>query len=270
MKKRKKSSKRIFQKKSLCAIVFAIFVFSVVLVYSSLHSLPSQTSQTQLKAALVDHLSLTAPNQTFIQKATGTLEQAGYIVDYYPGEEVTVEFYRNLPTHDYRLIILRVHSGFIMGGGTTIFLFSSEPYSTRKYVYEQLTDQIAMTRLSGGGSTYFGINENFVKLSMKGTFNNATIIMMGCNGLTHTTMAEAFTQKGAQAYLSWNEPVSASRTDTSTTQLLQSLLIKRQTIRQAVENTMKEVGPDPAHNSTLTYYPPKAADQTIEDTTRKP
>lgn len=80
-------------------ILVSIIVISSFFVYSSLNSSPSQTinpNQTgnqpsQLKAAIVDHLSLTFPNQTFKETATNTLTVAGYTVDYYPGEEVNVE-----------------------------------------------------------------------------------------------------------------------------------------------------------------------------------
>ncbi|MCJ7767042.1 hypothetical protein MUP79_01440 [Candidatus Bathyarchaeota archaeon] len=37
----------------------------------------------ELKAAIVDQLSLTFPNQAFVEAAANTLKQAGYTVDYY-------------------------------------------------------------------------------------------------------------------------------------------------------------------------------------------
>lgn len=84
------------------------------------------------EAVSLDHLSLTFPNQTFIDQITEILEQAGYTVDYYPGEEVTVEFYGNLPTHGYRLTILRVHSSATELQGKEfvecpVTFFTSEP-----------------------------------------------------------------------------------------------------------------------------------------------
>jgi len=60
------------------------------------------------KAAIVDQGSLAptaGPNPVFVKKATAILKEAGFSVDYYPGEEVTVEFYRNLPTYGYDFII---------------------------------------------------------------------------------------------------------------------------------------------------------------------
>lgn len=268
IREKRKREERIDQA-IMVAILVLIVLVSGFIVNSFLNqpsiTLHSGSSTSEPEAAIVDHLSLTCPNQTFIEKATNILEQAGYTVDYYSGENVTVEFYRNLPTHNYGLIILRVHSGFIKGGGTSIFFFSSEPYSSQKYVYEQLTDQIALIRLTEGGPTYFGINENFVRSSMKGTFNNAIIIAMGCNGLQYASMAKAFTEKGAKVYVGYNEPVIASYTDETIIRLLQHFLIEKQQLKQAVQKTFEEVGPDPAYNSLLIYYPLEVGQQTIQD-----
>jgi len=224
------------------------------------------------KAALVDHLSLTFPNQSFIDNTTEILEQAGYTVDYYPGEEVTVEFYKNLPTHGYELIILRVHSSatelqekeFVE---SPVAFFTSEPYSQTKYVYEQLTDQLVVAYYAMPESSYyFAIQPEFIAANAKGRFQNTIIVTMGCEGLTNTRMAEAFVEKGAKAYIGWSQSVSASHTDQAIIYLLTHLLTEKQTIEQAVENTMEEVGPDPAYNSVLLYYPLKSRNYVIPDT----
>jgi hypothetical protein len=98
---------------------------------------------------------------------------------------------------------------------------------------------------------------------MNGKFQNTVIIMMGCQGLENTLMAQAFIQKGAKVYISWNQWVTATHTDTATTHLLQHLITEKQTIKQAIENTIKEIGPDPAYNSLLTYYPLEAGDTCV-------
>ena len=222
------------------------------------------------KAALVDQLSLTFPNQSFIDKTTEILEQAGYTVDYYPGEEVTVEFYRNLPTHGYRLIILRVHSSATEIQGTEsvespVVFFTSEPYSQTKYVYEQLSSHLVVAYYPmPEPSYYFAIFPEFITANTEGRFQNTVIVMMGCEGLTNTMMAEAFIARGAKAYISWSQSISASHTDQATIYLLTHLLTEKQTIEQAIENTMKEVGPDAVYNSLLVYYPISSGNYTIE------
>ena len=260
------------------ALFTALIVVTVILsAYFGYYSLNQPQKQavnqesTQRKAAIVDQLSLTFPNQTFIEKATTILKQAGYTVDYISGEQATVEFYRNLPTQGYEIIILRVHSSatklqrkeFIEG---PLSIFTSEPYSQTKYLYELLTDQLVIASYTTPQSpNYFAIVPKFVSESMKGSFQNSIIVMMGCEGLNNTKMAEAFIQKGAKAYIGWKGAVSASHTDKATITLLQHLITEKQTIRQAVENTMKEIGPDPTYKSILQYYPHSSAQQTIEN-----
>jgi len=272
-KKKPKGTKaeiRAYKKRStligtaiIVVILAAIIALSSFFIYSYLNPSPNQTaSQTsQLMATIVDQLSLTAPNRSFIETATAILEQAGYTVDYYSGEEVTVEFYRELPTHGYDLIILRAHStaSALQGNKTVehaVSLFTCEPYSKTKYVYEQLTNEIGSASYHlGEPPYYFAIKSSFVVSSMKGNFQNATIIMMGCEGLRNDYMALAFTKKGAKVYVSWSGPVSSSHTDQATTQLLKHLITEKQTIEKAVLATMEEVGPDIGYGSILRYYP---------------
>jgi hypothetical protein len=255
------------------AILIAIVSASGFFIHLMLSSSPQETSSTEPKAAIVDHLSLTVPNQTFTQTATNILEQAGFKVDYYPGEKVTVEFYRDLPTHRYKLIILRVHSLATNPGKMegTIALFTSERYDRMKYVYEQLSDQLAAVAFSTEerekGIIYFGIGSLFVKQSMKERFQNSVIIMMGCEGLNNPSMARAFVERGAKVYISWNWTVSSSHTDQATIHMLKHLFIRKQTIKQAVDNTMKEVGPDTTHTykSVLLFFPEEAKDYTFQN-----
>jgi len=253
---RRKRRKRKSGKLIYC-IVAVVIVFLCVLTYSFLHP----TNQTNInqefsyKAAIVDHLSLFEPNPTFNQTASTILEEAGFTVDYYPGEEVTVNFFRNLPKHDYGLIVLRVHSALTDVHPTWVCLFTSEIYSKTKYVDEQLTGRVGIACFLNPPPYFFGINPDFIKFSTNGRFQDTIVVMMGCDGLRYPSMAEAFINKGAKAYISWDKGVLASHTDTATIHLLQRLVIEKQTIEKAVTETNKEVGPDPQDGSIIQYYP---------------
>lgn len=256
----------------LSIVAFSAYFGYTILGPSSDLSLTGPTQQSnpenstsKLKAAIVDEVSFITPNQTFVQAATDILEHANYSVDYYSGEKVTVDFFRNLPTHGYSMIILRVHSG-IDGTQPPVSLATSEASSAKKYIYEQLADQIHTVRLTSGPRTpYFAICPSFVKSSMKGRFKNTIIIMMGCDGLTYTDMAEAFGEKGAEAYISWKGGVSLSYSDQATIRLLQHLVTERQTIIRAGEKTVEDVGRDPTHtNTTLGYYPLASGNYAIQ------
>jgi hypothetical protein len=192
--------------------------------------------------------------------ATNVLKQAGYAVDYYSGQEVTVDLYRTLPTHGYKLLILRVHSSATGAGGQAypVTLFTSERYSETRYAYEQLTDQLTTAAYSfeekAQGVVYFGIKPSFVTESTQGSFQKALVVMMGCQGLENTEMANAFVNKGARVFVSWSDSVTASHTDTATVALLQQLA-QGKSVQEAVNTSMKLVGPDPLFNSRLAYFP---------------
>lgn len=237
--------------KNFIKAVEAIALVTIVLVsgflaYSTLFP-SSQTSQT-LKAAIVDHLSIKYPNDTFVRTSTSILENAGFAVDYYENDRVTVEFYRNLPAHGYDIIVLRVHSvTHEPEVANYTGLLTTEPWDETRYAYEKATDQIlgaALIPYHEGDPIYFAITSKFVKLSMNGKFNSTAIVMMGCSALTHTDMAEAFIEKGAKVCIGWNDSVSNTHTDYATTQLLKHLITEKQAIGQATTGTNEEVGPD--------------------------
>jgi len=217
------------------------------------------------KAAIIDHLSLSWPNPAFIRESTEILENAGYKVDYYSGEEVTVELYRHLPSFRYRLIVLRVHSAYIHKY-LSLAMFTSEPYSKQRYVYEQLRNRVASGYIEPhrkGDPRYLVITDKFVRRSMEGTFDDAVIVMMGCTGIKKCA-ATAFIEKGATTYIGWDGPVSARHTDQATTQFLRHFVVKKQTVARAVAQTMKDVGHEPKYKSTLLFWPIEAGARTIQ------
>jgi hypothetical protein len=270
---RKKHKKGKLRNKLIYGIVAVGLFFICFFAYSSLHpENPSSNDQTNPpKAALIDHLSFSSPppNETFKTQCKTILENAGFDYTYYEGEKVTVDFYRNLPTYDYSLIILRVHSAAIKNetGQPTelIGLFTSEIWNeTTESKYSSEIDQgrLAKARLfAEKDDWYFGITPLFVQFSMVGNFRNTVIIMMGCEGLNHTSMGDALYRKGAKVYISWTGLVSISHTDQSTMQLLQYLIQEKRTIKNAVQ----EINPDPTWKwSELDYYPKEVGDDVIQ------
>jgi len=211
------------------------------------------------KAAIVNQLSLTQPNPDFVSSARSLLAEAGYLVDYFEGEQVTVDLYRSLPQRDYDMVILRVHAGITTevdasSGERTeteyVSLFTGEPYTPGKYPDEEL-NRLGRARYHEGADPLFGIGPDFVTDSMEGRFNDTLIVMMGCDGLRSQRTAQAFLDKGAQAFVSWTRPVSASHTDAATERLLERLLIEGQPTSEAVRQTAAELGPDPAYEGEL-------------------
>lgn len=258
--RRRKDDRRL---RKLAVVLVGLALLSTALAAALILSGLTTNSPGPRTAVIVDQLSLTRPNPDFVESATGLLEQARYVVDYFPGEQVTVDFYRDLPTHDYDLIILRVHSGISSEIDVTsgkkarmeyVALFTGEPYSETKYPDEP-ERRLGKATYYEGAPPLFGIGPDFVTYSMKGSFDDTTVILMGCDGLRSHETAEAFLERGARAFVSWSGPVSAAHTDAATERLLEKLLIEGLPVTHAVAQTAAELGPDPQHDSTLLVHP---------------
>lgn len=268
----------MFRKRLIFGVVALAFFLSF---YFLLYPPPDQSNQTPLsddagqalpKAAILDQLSLYLPNQTFIQSSMAILTEAGFVVDYYGENEVTVELYRRLPSLGYDLIILRVHSGLMVKGDEitrNVGFFTSEPYSTTKHISEQLNDQVSvgipsLEPFEEDEEAYFVITPKFVRSSMNERFDNTLIIMMGCDGLAYTPMAEALIGRGALVYIGWNDVVTIDYVDNATLHLLNGLIVEKKTIWDAVMDTRGEIGPDPHYSAEVVFYPVSSQSEKIQ------
>ena len=230
------------------------------------------SSNDEAKAAIIDQLYLFQPNPSFIDETTEILEGYGFKVDVWQGEEITVDFYRELPKYGYELIVFRAHMGILcyLKGSEVVpteitCLFTGENYTPTKYVAEQLTERVQEAQMPEDCPTVFAVNPEFITKSMKGEFDNTVIIMMGCAGHHIDDMAAAFVQKGASTYLGWSATVVLDYVDTAAPNLVANLCTKKLTVEQATAETMAEVGHDPYYNARLKYYPVESGSQTIRE-----
>lgn len=258
MKKKKLERKEEkFQRISKKQLIYTlIFLSLIVIVGFSLYWTffrSSTTNEFFFKAAIIDQLGITYQNGTFKDRATSMLKQAGYEVDYYDYNKVTVQFYKNLPTHDYGLIILRTHSGTT---DNNVCLFSSEQNKTQ-YSYS-----LVLSYLNETGKWYYGIPPNFVESNMDGKFKNTIFIVTGCDSAKYPSMANALQKKGAKAYIGWTGPLQADLADNTTIYLLKTLF-ENQAIKKAVDTVNSKITINANYGtSRLDYYP---KNQTIED-----
>jgi hypothetical protein len=188
---------------------------------------PISVGKAHHRAAIIDELSVTNPNASFIQDVKQSLTSSGYSIDYYPPDQVTVGLFQTLPSKDYGLIIIRSHTAANAG------IITGERYSQGKYVYEQLTDQLIEGELQSGPS-YFAIAAGFIGSEMQGQLPDSTIFLMGCDGLQgNPRLAEAFIDKGAKFVIGWDSAVTAYSTDVATAALLHGIA-QGLTLSQAV------------------------------------
>jgi len=246
---------------------YAIAIIAVILVASlyvlwprsenpnNNHNKPPQTT-----AVIVDSFYNETPQ--FTDNAAQFLKSKGINVDVYSGLNVTVDLYSRLPSMGYKLVILRVHSGIL---GIDTFLFTNEPYRTNGYVTEQLLGEIQMGVLNSSNreNPVFAAGPLFVLASTEGRFNDSIVVLSSCLGLASNHLADAFIQRGASAFISWDEKVGLDHTDEAVTVFLKGLVGENMTVGQAVEKVMADVHSDPTYGSLFEYYPAKAGNITL-------
>lgn len=239
------------------ALLVAAGVVAAVALFPRPHDV---RNDGELKAVIIDQLSLYTPNEDFVQQTTTELEQSGYNVDYFGGHDVTVDLYRELPSLHYDLVIIRGHSGVSrrinsetgeMSETEYVSLSTGEPYYRYLHEEEQSKGLLGWSVVEEGQPPVFGFGYEFVNRAMEGNFGGATIIMMGCDGLRTRETAEAFVDRGASAFVSWSKPVSTYQTDRTTRLLVERLVNDGADIESVVKATANEVGPDPWYGGEL-------------------
>ncbi|UCD08078.1 MAG: hypothetical protein JSU79_06905, partial [Dehalococcoidales bacterium] len=245
----------------------AVVCLGVILLIVLTPFTPKSVVQTDdLKCLIVDHLYNLQSNPGFIDQVTEEFEKIGFTVDVYRGDEITVDFYRQLPSHGYKVVLFRVHAGLLeneTGMGDKIWLFTNESYSRMRYYMMQLRDQVAAAAVRVDGEPVFAISSKFITDIMRYNFNNTVIINMGCATFYNDDLAEAFIEREASTYLGWDVSVGLTYVEEATMTLVEKLCTEEMTISQAVTSTMEEIGPDPNNNAFLHYSPPENADKTL-------
>jgi hypothetical protein len=226
------------------------------------------------KAAIIDQLYLREPNPDFIAESKRTLESAGFTVDVWQGGDITVDFYRKLPSLGYRFIVLRVHSGLLleMKGDQVVelentYLFTAENYTTTRYITEQLTDKVSNAMMEEDYPLVFAVNSEFIR-DAKGSFNHTVVLAMGCESYEFDDLPQAFIDKGASVFIGWSELVTLEHVDTVTLDLLHNLCTDNMTIAQGISATMTDQGNDPYFDSFLKFFPADSGSRTVQELIR--
>jgi len=213
----------------------------------------NQTDNHLPKAALIDALHCNHPNEWFTESLNKTLSQAGFKVDIYQGEVVTVDFLKKLPS-GYDLIILRMHSA--LSSSNQLYFFTAEPYSVGKYTQEQYFQLVKKAYVSNESSPVFAVNWGFIKVYMVEKFEGVLVIAMGCDGTLDSLFIQQLIDQGAIGYIAWNGPVSISHSDKAILYLVQVLYVKKLSLTVAVQETNSQVGEDPYWGTLLECYTP--------------
>jgi hypothetical protein len=225
------------------------------------------------RVALVDPFASQLPDPNFVDKIRSYFESVGMKLDYFVGNAVTVDFLKSFPA-GYNVIVFRVHSAV---GREGVFYFTAERYVDWKYPLEQLNGELGPARDSLGNPEVFAFGAKFVEKYMKGRFQNALVIGLGCYGagvsygLTEDNqlqeadvaaqidqrpnLAHAIVGDGGVALIGWDRFVTIDHIQNAALILIKGLTENRLSIREAVDTANRQVGPDPVYGGELLYFP---------------
>ena len=229
-------------------------------------STSSPDKQPRQLAAIIDQLHDSIPNKSFQQKALEYLENACYDVDVYTTKDITVDFYKKLPSMNYKFIYIRTHSLEIPTEDNDTYLFTGEKFEI-KYIQEQLSGQVSTavplseqelmklresTRLTPD-KIYFVIGSKFIDELMVGKFPQTVIIIGGCESTRKYDLANSLIDRGASAVVGWDRTISSMENDRVMLALLEEILINKINIQDSIVTVMEEFGPDLQYSSKLDY-----------------
>jgi len=228
----------------------------------------SLQKQPRQSAAIIDQIHDSIPNEFFQQKAQQYLEKAGYDVDIYTTEDITVDFYKKLPSMNYKFIYIRTHSlGVIEAQGST-FLFTGEKYDKNEHILDQLTEQVRVgipvydpVQLAEmiendpniSDKMYFTIGSKLVDELMVGEFPQTVIIIGGCESVRNLDLATSLIRRGASSVIGWDRAINAMENDKAMLLLLEEVLINKIGMYDAISSVKQEYGSDLEYSSTLNY-----------------
>jgi hypothetical protein len=206
--------------KLVVSVLITITLLTGVAVWSThnyLWRLPASRPSPQLRALVMDQLSLNYPDPAFVANVTTDLKGAGYAVDYAGPGPNAIDSFKHLPGQGYDLIIIRAHEG------SSQAIITTESYNKTAYLTDQLSGRLVPAQVDAG-PIYFAVTPKFVRDEMTGRFPGSTIIVMGCAALQGSQdMAAAFLDRGANFFVGWDGLVSIIHTDSTTVRLVELL-----------------------------------------------
>jgi hypothetical protein len=269
---------------ALASIVAITFAVSILLIQNGEAEIVAYDGPP--KAVIIDQLYDEMPNEFFHQKATEYLEAAGYEVDIFTTQDVTLGFYKTLPEKNYKMVVVRTH-GVTDSGNEKSLLFLGERYSEDRYITEQLLGNVekatpflelnfaqkeessqwvivndtyrymktpAKVTATNSGE-YFAIGPKFVNDVMSGEFSDTVFLLGGCSTAKNPSFAKALINRGASSVVGWDDTTSSGDNDRYMLMYLKETLVNKMEEQKAVDYIMERYDMrDHKYYSNLKYY----------------
>ncbi|MBU7018899.1 MAG: hypothetical protein HXS44_15425 [Theionarchaea archaeon] len=214
---------------------------------------PPNTWPTDNSAVLLDPFQWQGgvfSNPALFSAITSDLQDAGYSVSYYKNTQVTISLIET--KLDSGVVFNRGHGGYDSSTGQ-VMICSGERWSSTRYVYEQSQGWVVRAYILHLGVYYDfftympGLISNYYS-----NLPNSLIYMESCEGLRNTTMANAWTGRGAGAYMSWTKSVLVVDGDEAAEENFHDMCINGLSVSEVVAKGYKSVGARLSYSGTGT------------------
>jgi len=222
------------EKKVKIGVIFTLILLLGLSVYIKQRSLPGKS------AVIVDQLYGENPSFGFVERAHSILNEKGYNVRIFQGEDVTLDLFYDT-VWDMEIIILRMHSGVF---DNRTWLFTHEEYEPVKHVIEQLSRDVNIGRCKSVEYPVFTMSSSFFQRNID--FNGGLVVVMGCNGLDEVDLVSSFVESGADVVVGWNGAITVEETDEAVIFFLEQIL-SGYNVCEAIGDSGLEYYPDSAH-----------------------
>ena len=264
--------KNLFGLKIIVSIVLVATTVSIIAIflYETAEANNINTLDAIPKAVIIDQLYDDIKNDWFHQRASLLLKEAGYGVDIFTTEDVTIDFYKKLPLNNYKLVVVRSHGVADGNDQNSVTLFTGEKYTTDKYITEQLFGQVKKgaplqeidfittgtesqwvivndtyrtltvpaNSITSSDEEFFIITPTFVDDAMEGKFSETMFLLGGCSTMHTDTMAHALVKRGAESVIGWDNIIGSGDNDIAMLLLLEKMLVDDMKIDDAANFVM--------------------------------
>ena len=224
-----------------------------------------KTSSTK-KAILIDQLDKDFPNPILQGTLTEYFNSANYELDIYTTDEITVDFFKKLPSMNYDFVIIRSHALAVWNEEPSAWIFTGEKYTKDKYISEQQSGHVSRGvpfRVSTANelgfdeaskSRLFMIGSKMITEQMDGSFPGSVIILAGCDTLALPDLAESFIYRGASQVVGWNGLIDSNNNDLVLRNLLKQTLLFNNGIEKSVQIVNEELVNIIPNDIVLKYF----------------
>ncbi|MCS7119837.1 MAG: hypothetical protein RMJ07_07165 [Nitrososphaerota archaeon] len=186
-----------------------------------------------------------------IQSIIYNLERAGYSVDYYKNEDVTLDLLKRIDNEGYGVIYINTH-GFLDSNKVVIFTREKKELGKEEIYKDDIeSGRIGCFELDESLKGYYYITpEFFYFYGTDGQYSDALVFIDACFSGNNSSLADVFLKLGAKCFIGWSCLVGVEHGVKMDGLFFHIICTRGLTVTQSLAFTV----PDPVSGARLVYF----------------